>query len=100
MKNITPISIWINGSSKEASTLTAMIVGDDLRSSCTFYYELRETNTIIQPLEEGGESTIIPGEVLAMGNIVMGGTEYQNWDGSNDAAYTYIVNQLNLTIQQ
>lgn len=84
MKNITPISIWKNGESTQASVLTAMIVGDNLHSLCTFYYELKT----------------VDGEVLANGNVGMSGTEYENWDGSNDAAYTYIANQLNLTIQQ
>jgi hypothetical protein len=39
---IQPVSIWANGQSKEASELDARIIYDDLATSCTFYYELKE----------------------------------------------------------
>jgi len=84
--NIQPVSIWANGQSKQASELDARIIYDDLATSCTFYYELKEV------LEEGG------GSVLSVGNIAMDNEDYQNWDKSNEQAYEYIAGKLNLTI--
>jgi len=84
--NIQPVSIWNNGQSKEASELDARIIYDDLATSATFYYELKEV------LEEGG------GSVLSVGNVAMDGEDYQNWDNSNQQAYAYIAGKLNLVI--
>ncbi len=81
--NIQPVSIWANGQSKEASELDARIIYDDLATSCTFYYELKEGNG---------------GSVLSVGNVAMDSEDYQNWDNSNEEAYVYIAGKLNLTI--
>jgi hypothetical protein len=83
--NIQPVSIWANGQSKQASELDARIIYDDLATSCTFYYELKEV------LEEGSS-------VLSVGNVAMDSEDYQNWDNSNEQAYVYIADKLNLTI--
>ena len=83
--NIQPVSIWANGQSKQASELDARIIYDDLATSCTFYYELKEV------LEEGGS-------VLSVGNVAMDGQDYIDWDNSNEAAYVYIAGKLNLVI--
>jgi hypothetical protein len=82
---IQPVSIWANGQSKQASELDARIIYDDLATSCTFYYELNEV------LEEGSS-------VLSVGNVSMDSEDYQNWDNSNEQAYVYIADKLNLTI--
>lgn len=87
MKSIQPIQIWINGANKTASILDARIINDDLQSSCTFYYELKEAST---------EDT--QGQQLAQGNVTMSGDDYLNWDGTNDEAYAYIANQINVVI--
>ena len=81
--NIQPVSIWANGQSKEASELDARIIYDDLATSCTFYYELKEGNG---------------GLTLSVGNVAMDGQDYIDWDNSNEQAYVYIANKLNLTI--
>ncbi len=83
---IQPVSIWANGQSKQASELDARIIYDDLATSATFYYELKEV------LEEGG------GSVLSVGNVAMDGQDYIDWDNSNEAAYAYIASKLNLVI--
>jgi hypothetical protein len=98
MRNITPVQIWSNGQSKNASVLVARIINDDLSASCTFYYELKEADTIVPPVEEGGPSTTISGSRLTDGNISMTGNDYLTWDGSNGEAYTFIADQLNLTL--
>jgi hypothetical protein len=84
--NIQPVSIWNNGQSKQASELDARIIYDDLATSATFYYELKE-------VVEG-----VSGSVLSVGNIAMDGEDYIEWDNSNEAAYSYIAGKLNLTI--
>jgi hypothetical protein len=83
---IQPVSIWANGQSKEASELDARIIYDDLATSCTFYYELKE-------VVEG-----VSGSALSVGNVAMDGEDYINWDNSNEQAYEYIASKLNLTI--
>ena len=88
MKSIEPIQIWKNGESQEATLLLAYIINDNLESSCTFYYQLCSS----------GEQPDTIGQSLADGNVTMSGDDYLNWDNSNDAAYSYIAEKLNLVI--
>jgi hypothetical protein len=90
--NIQPVSIWNNGQSKQASELDARIIYDDLATSATFYYELKEAVVVD---EEGASSG---GAVLSVGNVAMDNEDYQNWDNSNASAYNYIADKLNLVI--
>jgi hypothetical protein len=92
MKQIKPIIIWNNGKEKTASIIIAKIIDDNLQSACNFYYELCE----------GGQGTeitpLIQGLCLVNGNVPMTGENYLNWDNSNEAAYVYIAEKLNLTL--
>lgn len=88
MKPIEPITIWKNGESQEANLLVAYIINDNLESSCTFYYQLCSS----------GEQPDTIGQSLAEGNVSMSGEDYLAWDGDNNYAYTYIAQQLNLTL--
>jgi len=88
MKPIEPITIWKNGESQEANLLVAYIVNDNLESACTFYYQLCSS----------GEQPDTIGQSLADGNVSMSGEDYLAWDGDNNYAYTYIAQQLNLTL--
>ena len=98
MKDIQPISIWKNGVIKIASVLNATIINDNLSSSCTFYWQLKEADVRPEATDETPEPQPIAGEVLADGNVTMSGDDYDNWDGSNDYAFEYIANQINVTI--
>jgi hypothetical protein len=92
MKSIESVNIWKNGESQEANLLNAYIINDNLATSCTFYYQLCSSG-------KGTESMpLVIGQTLADGNITMSGEDYTNWDDSNDAAYAYIAEKLNLTI--
>ena len=91
MKDIQPIQIWKNGVIKTASVLNATIINDNLSSSCTFYWQLKEADGVV-------DEQTTAGEVLADGNVTMSGDDYENWDGSNDYAFEYIANQINVTI--
>ena len=92
MKSIESVNIWKNGESFEANLLNAYIINDNLESSCSFYYQLCSSG-------EGTEALpLVIGQTLADGNVTMSGEDYLNWDNSNDAAYSYIAEKLNLTI--
>lgn len=90
MKTIQPVQIWSNGQVKTASKFDLNIVYDNLESSASFYYQLLEVVTD----QEGNESTMS----VAVGNLTMDGQEYQNWDDSNDSAYVWGAEKLNLII--
>jgi hypothetical protein len=92
MKKIQPIQIWNNGQTKTAEELDARIINDDLKTYCTFYYELREASIISE------DETVKQGQSLANGNVTMSGDDYDNWGGDNDLAYQYIANQINVII--
>lgn len=92
MKQIEPLPIWKNGESFEATILNAYIINDNLESSCTFYYQLCSSG---EPTEE---SPLVMGQALADGNVTMSGQDYLDWDDSNNAAYVYIAEKLNLTL--
>jgi hypothetical protein len=81
MKQITPISIWDNGTVQEASVLNAYCINDNLSTSATFYYTL---------LSESMQQ-------LAQGNLTMSGDDYDAWE-TNNYAYDWVAAQLNLTI--
>jgi hypothetical protein len=92
MKRIESVTIWKNGEQLEATLLNAIIVNDNLETACTFYYQLLT----------GGDGTeampISVGQSVAEGNISMSGEDYLGWDGSNDYAFSYIADKLNLII--
>jgi hypothetical protein len=92
MKKIAPITIWKNGESQEANLLSALLVNDNLQSSCSFYYQLISSG-------EGTEAMpLIVGQMLTEGSVAMDGENYLAWDNSNEAAYVYIAEKLNLTL--
>ena len=92
MKKIQPVQVWNNGEQIEANLLNAIIINDNLESACTFYYQLFT----------GGDGTeampISVGHTVAGGNVTMDGEQYLAWGGSNDFAFTYIAEKLNLTL--
>jgi hypothetical protein len=92
MKKIEAVNVWKNGESQEANLLVASIQYDNLQNSCSFLYQLCSSG------EGTEEMPLIIGQELASGNINLDGDAYLEWDGSNDYAYDYIANKLNLTI--
>jgi len=92
MKSIEPVTIWKNGESQEANLLNAYIINDNLATACSFYYQLCSSG-------EGTEAMpLLIGQTLAEGNVPMTGEDYLAWDNSNEAAYVYIAEKLNLTL--
>lgn len=86
MKTIQPVSIWDNGSVKEAKILNAYAVNVTLGTSATFYYSLSAEND---------DQTI--GSQVAQGNLTMDGDAYAKWS-VDSYAWDWVAEQLNLTI--
>lgn len=82
MKNIQPIKVWKDGAIESATIFNMYISFDDLSTTAVFYYNLFNDSMV----------------KLAEGKFEMTGTDYQNWDDSNDAAYAFAATQLNLVI--
>jgi uncharacterized protein YhfF len=92
MRKIEAVQAWKNGEQLEANLLNAYIINDNLESSCSFYYSLNTSG-------EGTEAMpLVLGQVVAEGNITLDGENYLAWDGSNDYAFSYIAEKLNLTL--
>lgn len=92
MKSIEPVQAWKNGEQLEANLLNAYIINDNLATSCSFYYSLNTSG-------DGTEAMpLVLGQVVAEGNITMSGQDYIDWDNSNEQAYEYIAEKLNLTL--
>lgn len=92
MAQIQPISIWKDGQEKQGEIFTLRIVMDDMESSCTFYYEIKEANY------QDADGNEVQGQMLTNGNQSMGGDDYTSWDGSNAAAYTFVAGKLNIVL--
>jgi len=82
MKTIQPIKLWKDGATEPATILNMYISFDDLSTTAVFYYNLFNDSIV----------------KLAEGKFEMTGTDYQNWDDSNDAAYAFAATKLNLVI--
>jgi len=91
MREIQKIQIWKNGEVKTASILDAQIISDNLQSNCTFYWQLKEADSVV-------DEQTISGQTLADGNASLSGEDYDNWDGSNDYAFSYIATQINVVL--
>jgi hypothetical protein len=91
MREIQPLQIWKNGEVKTASILDAQIINDNLESNCTFYWMLKEADSVV-------DEQTISGQILADGNVSLSGEDYDNWDGSNDYAFSYIATQINVVL--
>lgn len=90
MKTIQSVNVWQNGQVKSATKFNMNSVFDNLEDSATFYYELL---SVSQDAEGNDVLTQV-----TQGNLSMVGTDYTNWDDSNDSAYTWGATQLSLTI--
>ena len=82
MKTIQPIQLWSEGKIHNAVYFNMYISYDNLSTTAVFYYSLMCENF----------------DLLASGKIEMTGSDYQNWDDSNEGAYLYAAYVLNLVI--
>lgn len=96
MKSITPINIWNDGQLKEVTKIEVASVYDDLNTYASFVYRLKKE----VPAVIVDEIEVIPAMFadVVTGNVMMNGQDYIDWDNSNDAAYDWVAEKLNLTI--
>lgn len=91
MKQIQPVSVWENGTTHQAVYLDSYIIRDDLATFAIFCWGL---------YTEGAEPGT-QGQQVSQGNLTMNGQTYLDWNANpdiNDDAYTWVAQQLNLTI--
>lgn len=95
MVNITPLTVWHEGSAETVTKLTVISEYDDLQSTATLGYRLVKVIEGI-PSENG----VIPvtHRIIISGSVIMSGQDYIDWDNSNEAAYQYVADKLNITI--
>ena len=89
MKTIQATNIWLNGQIKTAELLRLKIINDDLESASDFAYDLLEVDDTPAPY------------VLVSGSLSISGTDYTTWKAATDTneyAYTWAADQLNLVI--
>jgi hypothetical protein len=92
MKTIETISVWTKGQIKTADFFRLKTTYDDLESTADFFYELLDENLLTEPY--------IP-YVIAEGNLRISGAAYTAWKAdtdTNEYAYTWAADQLNLVI--
>ena len=99
MKKIEQITYRKGGEEKVGSFLEARIINDDLKSNCTFYWSVIEEMAPVI-VEGETEELVAPrlGMTLDDGNLTLSGDEYLEWDGSNDAAFSFVAEKLNLVL--
>lgn len=90
--SIQSVSTWSNGVTLELNVYRLAIINDNLKDSCTFYWQIGN-QVALQP--EGVQQTWVQD-----GNLTMTGQDYLSWDGSNDYAMTWALGQLNLSRSQ
>jgi len=94
-KQISPVTIWTNGTSKVAEYLQVTGINDNYESSATNYWQLFTKVTT-----DGVDSQ---GEQVAQGNLTISGQDYINWGDQpamaiNEWIYQWSADQLNLVI--
>lgn len=85
MKQIQPITLWVNGQQKTATFFNLIIINDNLQNSATFYWQLLDADA----------------SKLADGNLTIGEPDYDVWGSTTDvnqAAYEWAASELNITL--
>jgi hypothetical protein len=85
MKQIQPISIWVNGANQTATLFSLIIINDNLSNSATFYWQLLDADAV----------------KLTDGNLTIVEPQYDQWGTSSDVnqwAYEWAATQLNITL--
>jgi len=96
MAKIQPLTLWINGETKQATNFTLRSIGDNLslvplEGIATFYYELQSVVTD----EQGGETF----QNIITANLDISGADYDSWGSdpnSNAWAYNWAASKLNI----
>ena len=95
-KKISPVNVWVNGTSKSAQYLQVTGINDNYESSATNYWQMFTMSVDAEGVETQGEA-------VAQGNLTIDGADYVAWGDQpamaiNDWIYNWVAIQLNLTI--
>jgi hypothetical protein len=95
-KQITPVTIWVNGENKIAEYLQVIGINDNYQSSATNYWSL-----YTKVVDENGVESM--GMQISQGNLIIDGENYVLWGDQpamaiNEWIYNWSAEQLNLTI--
>jgi hypothetical protein len=85
MKEIQPITLWVNGTQQTATFFNLQSINDNLLDSATFYWQL--TNDLEN--------------LLGAGNLTMDAADYAIWSSTQDvnqSAYDWAASKLNITL--
>jgi hypothetical protein len=85
MKQIQPLTLWVNGQQKTATQFSLIIINDNLVDSATFYWQLLDADSV----------------KLQDGNLTMDAADYAVWSSTQDinqSAYDWAANKLNITL--
>ena len=85
MKQIAPLTLWVNGQQKTATLFSLIIINDNLLNSATFYWQLLDADAV----------------KLADGNLTIVEPQYDQWSSQpdvNDWAYQWAATELNITL--
>ena len=82
MKQIEPIDVWQNGTTKTAVKLQAQGTSVTLGQAASFYWQL----------------LTVEGYQVANGSLGISGEQYAAWGADDDYVYTIIAEDLNLVI--
>jgi beta-lactamase class D len=96
MKQIQPLTIWTNGTSKVAEYLQVTGINDNYESSATNYWALFTKVVDAEGVESAGEQ-------VSQGNLTISGADYIAWGDQPAMAinvwiYDWVASQLNLVI--
>jgi hypothetical protein len=95
-KKIQPVTVWVNGESKEAKYFSVNCIYDNYENSATNYWQICEAGVD----EEGNESM---GNQLSCGNLSISAEDYVMWGDQpamaiNEWIYNWSASKLNLVI--
>lgn len=85
MKQIAPLTLWVNGQQQTATLFNLISINDNLLNSATFYWQLLDADAV----------------KLQDGNLTMDAADYAIWSSSQDvnlAAYQWAASKLNITL--
>jgi len=107
MKQIQPISIWINGENKIGEYFQVTCINDNYENQATNYWQIFVKVITEETVEVDGQQVTqnieSPGQQLSQGNLSIGGEDYINWGDQpamaiNEWIYNWSASQLGLTI--
>lgn len=82
MKQIQPIDIWQNGTTKTATYLSIQGTNVKLGISASFFWQLMTQE----------------GHTVSSGNLGISGEQYAAWGADDDYIYQILASDLNLTL--